>query len=91
MTEISPLRRRMIEDMTVRNMSPATLRPSDPTCMRWLSLAASSVACRSGWVWRRSAPFRSTLSLAAYHASAEPDRLRASVPVWCDAQAGGVA
>jgi integrase/recombinase XerD len=26
MTEISPLRRRMIEDMTVRNMSPATQR-----------------------------------------------------------------
>ena len=24
MTEISPLRRRMIEDMTVRNLSPAT-------------------------------------------------------------------
>jgi hypothetical protein len=27
MTEISPLRRRMIEDMTVRNLSPATQRP----------------------------------------------------------------
>ena len=26
MTEISPLRRRMIEDMTVRNLSPATQR-----------------------------------------------------------------
>ncbi len=26
MAEISPLRRRMIEDMTVRNLSPATLR-----------------------------------------------------------------
>jgi integrase/recombinase XerD len=26
MTEISPLRRRMIEDMTVRNLSPATRR-----------------------------------------------------------------
>ena len=26
MTEISPLRRRMIEDMTVRNLSPATHR-----------------------------------------------------------------
>ena len=24
MTEISPLRRRMIEDMTIRNLSPAT-------------------------------------------------------------------
>lgn len=26
MTELSPLRRRMIEDMTVRNLSPATQR-----------------------------------------------------------------
>ena len=26
MTQISPLRRRMIEDMTVRNLSPATQR-----------------------------------------------------------------
>jgi integrase/recombinase XerD len=26
MAEISPLRRRMIEDMTVRNLSPATQR-----------------------------------------------------------------
>ncbi|MGO7428497.1 phage integrase N-terminal SAM-like domain-containing protein, partial [Rhizobium ruizarguesonis] len=26
MTEISPLRRRMIDDMTIRNLSPATQR-----------------------------------------------------------------
>ncbi len=26
MTELSPLRRRMIEDMTIRNLSPATQR-----------------------------------------------------------------
>lgn len=32
MTEISPLRRRMIDDMTIRNLSPATLRaPQWPT------------------------------------------------------------
>ena len=29
MTETSPLRRRMIEDMTVRNLSPATQRSGD--------------------------------------------------------------
>ncbi len=31
MTEMSPLRRRMIEDMTVRNLSPATQRSYVPS------------------------------------------------------------
>lgn len=30
MAEISPLRRRMIEDMTIRNLSPATQREIRP-------------------------------------------------------------
>ena len=32
MTQVSPLRRRMIEDMTVRNLSPATRKTACPPC-----------------------------------------------------------
>jgi integrase/recombinase XerD len=35
MTEISPLRRRMIEDMTVRNKSPATRRSYVPAIAKF--------------------------------------------------------
>jgi hypothetical protein len=41
MTEMSPLRRRMIQDMTVRNLSPATQRSY---VMALPSLVASSAA-----------------------------------------------
>ncbi|MGC1412198.1 MAG: hypothetical protein WA864_25010 [Acetobacteraceae bacterium] len=41
MAEMSPLRRRMIEDMTVSNLSPAA-RPNDRMCMPLPSSAASS-------------------------------------------------
>jgi hypothetical protein len=34
MTEISPLRRRMTEDMTVRNLSPATQQSSETVWLR---------------------------------------------------------
>jgi hypothetical protein len=33
MAEISPLRRRMIEDMTVRNLSPATQQLCRPSAL----------------------------------------------------------
>ena len=56
MAELSPLRRRMIEDMTVRNLSPATQR-SYITRLR--SSAGISVVRRIGWVWRMCAPSRS--------------------------------
>ena len=45
MAELSPLRRRMIEDMTIRNLSPATQRSY---VMRLRSSAAISAARRSG-------------------------------------------
>ena len=53
MAEISPLRRRMIEDMTIRNLR---LRRSNPTFMRLPSSAAISAALRTGWGWRMCAP-----------------------------------
>ena len=44
MAEISPLRRRMIEDMTVRNLSPATQQSSSFIWLRRGSF--SSDECR---------------------------------------------
>ena len=49
MAEISPLRRRMIEDTTVRNLSPATQRPyihAVTKISRYFWLLASAPRCR---------------------------------------------
>jgi hypothetical protein len=86
MAEISPLRRRMIEDMTVRNLSPATQQSY-----------LSAISKFSRYFGR--SPDR--LSLEDVHAfqvhlvatgiswaCAEPDRLRAAVLLWRDARPG---
>ena len=59
MAEMSPLRRRMIEDMTVRNLSPATQQSYVHAVAKFSRIL---VARRTGWVWRRSGPSRSTWS-----------------------------
>ena len=53
MAEMSPLRRRMIEDMTIRNLSPAT-QQSYVHAVSKFSLAAR----RIGSGWKTSAPTR---------------------------------
>ena len=60
---VSPLRRRMIDDMSLRNLSPAT---SDPICMRSRSSAAISDDRRIALVSRTPAPFRSIWSRSAF-------------------------
>jgi hypothetical protein len=50
MAEISPLRRRMIDDMMIRNLSPAA---QHPTSMRSPSSAGILVSRRTGWGWRK--------------------------------------
>ena len=58
MAEMSPLRRRMIEDMTIRNLSPATQR----SYLHAVSSSASISAGRPiGSNWRTCEPIRSTL------------------------------
>jgi hypothetical protein len=47
MAELSPLRRRMIEDMTVRNMSPAT---QHPTSARFRSSAGILANRPTDWI-----------------------------------------
>ena len=84
MAEMSPLRRRMIEDMTVRNLSPATQRSY-----------LHAVAKFSRYFGR--SPDRLDLEdvrafqvhLVDRHlvAGAEPDGLRAAVLLWRDARA----
>ncbi len=53
MAQISPLRRRMIEDMTVRNLSPAT-QQSTP----YRSSAGILVAPLTVWAWKMFTPSR---------------------------------
>jgi hypothetical protein len=55
MAEISPLRRRMIEDMTVRNLSPAT---NDPTFPPYRSSAGILVGLPIVCTWKMSEPSR---------------------------------
>ena len=59
MAEMSPLRRRMIEDMRIRNLSPATQR-----CYVHAVASSANILSgrRTGWAWRRCAPTRCTLS-----------------------------
>ena len=71
MAELSPLRRRMIEDMTVRNMSPATQRSY-----------INAVSKFSRYFGR--SPERLDLEDVRGHFLGEPqpDRLRPSVLLW---------
>jgi len=55
MAELSPLRRRMIEDMTVRNLSPATQRSYIHAVAKFSRYPAGP---RIGLAWRMSAPSR---------------------------------
>ncbi len=64
MTEVSPLRRRMIEDMTVRNLSPATQRSYVSAVLKFSRYFGSR---RTSWSWKMSAPSRCILFRLAFH------------------------
>jgi hypothetical protein len=55
MAQLSPLRRRTIEDMTVRNMSPATQRSYISAVSKFSRYLAGRP---SGWIWKTFAPSR---------------------------------
>jgi len=55
MAELSPLRRRMTEDMTA---VICLRRRNDPICTRSASSADTSAGRRTGLAWRTSAAFR---------------------------------
>jgi hypothetical protein len=54
MAEISPLRRRMIEDMTVRNLSPATQQSHLNAVSKFSRYFGRSPV----WAWKMSTPSR---------------------------------
>lgn len=60
MAELSPLRRRMIEDMTIRNLSPATRRSYVHAVAKFPATVADP---RTGLIWRTFAPSRCIWSL----------------------------
>jgi hypothetical protein len=55
MAEMSPLRRWMIEDMTIRNLSPATQQSYAHAVSKFSRISA---ARRIGLGWKTSAPTR---------------------------------
>ena len=55
MAEMSPLRRRMIEDMTIRNLSPATQQSYVHAVSKFSHISATR---RIGWGRKTSAPTR---------------------------------
>jgi integrase/recombinase XerD len=57
MADLSPLRQRMIEDMKVRNLSPATQRCYVHAVAKF---AHHFNRCLTGWAWRKSGPIKST-------------------------------
>jgi hypothetical protein len=65
MADLSPLRRRMIEDMTVRNLSPATQR-SYISAVSKFSRYFISANHRTGWSWKTFAPSRYIWSRPGY-------------------------
>jgi integrase/recombinase XerD len=55
MGEMNPLRRRMIEDMTIRNLSPATQRSYVHAVLKFSQFV---VARPTGSAWRMFEPIR---------------------------------
>jgi hypothetical protein len=65
MTEMSPLRRRMIEDMTIRNLSAATQRSYVHAVAKFGRFFGRSPD-KLDLDWRTSGPFGFISSLAGY-------------------------
>ena len=64
MAEMSPLRRRMIEDMTVSNLSPATQRSISTQYRSSAGILAVPLII---WAWRMSMRSRFILWQRGYH------------------------
>lgn len=78
MAKLTPLRRRMIEDMTIRNLPPPYVHAA-AKFSRYLAVR------RTGSVWRTCAPSKFIWCRPESRGCAEPDGVRAAVLLRRDA------
>ena len=86
MAQLSPLRRRMIEDMTVRNMSPATQRSYMSAVSKFTDILASRP---SGSIWKTFALSRFTWSRRPFRGPLSTRSFAPCVLLWRHAGRGG--
>ena len=83
---VSPLRRRVIDDMTLRNLSPAPQRSNLHAVAKFSQYLTAHWI---GWGWRMSGPVSLSGIAENFVTGAQPDGLRLALVLWRDAEPDG--